>query len=163
MYELYKRGYGNVWGFDASISGIKVAKEKFTEIKDRFEIHNAYNKKLPSSFPQRDYDVVLSVEVIEHLYSPNKYLENVSEYLKPNGYLILSTPYHGYFKNLVISLLNKWDKHHTVNWEGGHIKFFSKYTMLQLASQHRLKLVKFYGSGRLPYLWKSMVIVAQKI
>ena len=161
MNVLYQNRYSNIWGFDASESGIKIAKESFPEIQDRFEIHNAYNSKLPVSFPE-NYDLIISIEVIEHLYSPTSYLENVNEWLKSKGYLILTTPYHGYLKNIAICLLNKFDSHVNPLQEEGHIKFFSKNTLFDLLKQSGLTPIKFYGSGRLPYLWKAMVVVAYK-
>lgn len=77
------------------------------------------------------------------------------------GEIIISTPYHGYLKNLVISLLNGWDKHFTALWDGGHIKFWSRKTLTQLLEEFGFEIVAFKGSGRLPYLWKSMFIKAQ--
>ena len=160
---LYKSGYENVYGFDVSESGIKVAKENFINIRDRFEVHSGYDYELQEPFSSINYDIVLSVEVIEHLYSPKSYLKNIKGWLKENGYLILTTPYHGYLKNLAISLSNRFDGHFTPLWEGGHITFFSKNTLYSLLEQTGFEILKFYGSGRLPYLWKSMVVVAQKI
>ena len=106
---------------------------------------------------------MLASEVIEHLYAPNIYLTNVNHWLKKDGYLIITTPYHGYLKNLAITLLNKWDSHHTTDWEGGHIRFFSKYSLCAMLSKNGFVPCKFYGVGRMPYLWKSMIIVAKKI
>jgi 2-polyprenyl-3-methyl-5-hydroxy-6-metoxy-1,4-benzoquinol methylase len=163
LNELYKRGYDNIWGFDVSQSGVEVAKKSFTDIQSRFTIHNGYETVLPDIFPLKDYDIVLSAEVIEHLYSPKTYLININTWLKQSGYLVLTTPYHGYFKNLAINLLDGFDKHANPLWEGGHIKFFSKKTILKILHESGFNYVKFYGSGRLPYLWKSMIIVARKI
>ena len=95
MYELYRKDYENIWGFDASESGIDVSQNSYPEIKDRFKIHDAYQQRLPECFPDGNYDVVVSIEVIEHLYSPKKYLENIIRWLKPGGYLLITTPYHG--------------------------------------------------------------------
>jgi len=33
------------------------------------------------------------------------------EVIQPGGHIILTTPYHGYLKNLLISLLGMWDRH----------------------------------------------------
>lgn len=100
MHELYKRGYKNIWGFDVSESGIRVAKENYRDISNRFEIHNAYHTELPCSFPKKDYDIILSVEVLEHTYSPEEYLKNINFWLKNGGFFIITMPYHGYIKNL---------------------------------------------------------------
>ena len=162
MHELYKRGYKDAWGFDVSESGIKVAKENYRDISNRFEVHNAYHKGLPRSFPKKDYDIILSVEVIEHMYSPKEYLKNINFWLKKGGVFIITMPYHGYIKNLSIALLNKFDKHFDPLREGGHIKFFSKNTLYRLFEEAGIRPMKFYGSGRLPFLWKSMIVVGTK-
>jgi len=152
-----------LWGFDLSNSGITLAKKSFPYMANIFEIHNVYEKELPVKFPQKDYDVVLSNEVIEHIYDPNEYLTNINYWLKRNGHLIITTPYHGYLKNLMIALLNKWDKNHTTDWEGGHIRFFSKKTLSEMLIENDFKPIRFYGAGRVQYLWKSMIMVAKKI
>jgi 2-polyprenyl-3-methyl-5-hydroxy-6-metoxy-1,4-benzoquinol methylase len=109
------------------------------------------------------FDVVVSTEVIEHLFSPHLLPLYAKHVLRDKGYLIISTPYHGYLKNLVLSICNKWDIHHTSLWHGGHIKFWSKKTLKQLLKENGFETtVYFCGVGRVPYLWKSMILVAQK-
>jgi len=162
LHELYKAGYRNVWGFDLSRSGINLAKETYAEIKDRFEIHDAYSSALPKSFPQGTYDLVLSVEVIEHLYNPKEYLKNIYSWLKRGGFLLITTPYHSFPKNIGIILSGKFDQHFNPRWEGGHIKFFSKNTFVQSLRECDFEQIEFKGSGRIPFFWKSMFILAQK-
>ena len=65
------------------------------------------------------FDLVISTEVIEHLYSPQLLPRYAEPILKPHGKLIVSTPYHGYLKNLAIARTNHWDTHHTPRWDGG--------------------------------------------
>jgi 2-polyprenyl-6-hydroxyphenyl methylase/3-demethylubiquinone-9 3-methyltransferase len=93
---------------------------------------------------------------------PKIYLKNINDWLKNKGYLILTTPYHGYFKNLLITVLNKFDHHVNPLWEGGHIKFFSKRTISKLLNQTGFKLMNFIGCGRIFYIWKSMIFLAMK-
>ncbi len=119
---LYEKGFVNIYGFDASESGIILYRRIFPEISGKFYSHNAYENVLPKNL-QFIYDAVLSIEVIEHLYDPRTYLKNVHSWLKTNGKLILNTPFHGYLKNNALSLLNKFDKHFNPLWDGGHIKF----------------------------------------
>jgi 2-polyprenyl-3-methyl-5-hydroxy-6-metoxy-1,4-benzoquinol methylase len=109
------------------------------------------------------FDLVVSTEVIEHLYSPQLLVQYAHRVLVENGKLIITTPYHGYLKNLALSIFDKWDHHHTALWEGGHIKFWSIKTLGALLENHGFKVIKTTGVGRIPYLWKSMVIVAEKI
>ncbi len=160
--ELYKSNYKNIFGFDLSESGINLAKKTYSNIAKRFFRHDCYEKKLPTEMPEKNYDIILSIEVIEHLYSLDVYLSNINYWLKYGGLVILTTPYHGWLKNLAIAVTNKFDKHFDPLWEGGHIKFFSKKTIFEILKRNRFKPLMFKGIGRLPYLWKSMLIVAEK-
>ena len=109
------------------------------------------------------FDAVVSTEVIEHLFSPHLLPRFARQLLTNNGYLIISTPYHGYLKNLALSLCNKWDDHHTPLWHGGHIKFWSRRTLTQLLEENGFRVIAFHGAGRLPWLWKSMILVAKAV
>ena len=162
LNEIYKIGYNSVFGFDASVSGIEIAKKNYPHLKENFFLHNAYELNLPKNIPN-EYNMVISMEVIEHLYSPEKNLNNLNKWLVNNGILIITTPYNGYLKNLVIALLNKFDTHFNPLWEGGHIKFFSKNTLEKLIYRNGFKLENFYGAGRIPYIWKSMILVCKKM
>lgn len=84
------------------------------------------SEKLPGALSELRFDVVISTEVIEHLYAPRSYMKMIKNILPNNGVVIISTPYHGYLKNLVMALTNKMDNHFTVLWDGGHIKFWSR-------------------------------------
>lgn len=86
----------------------------------------------------------------------------VFDYCVPEGILSSALHTHGYVKNLVLALTNKWDAHLSPFWEGGHIKFWSRRTLSQLLNESGFDVVRFIGAGSLPLLWKSMIIVAQK-
>jgi len=109
------------------------------------------------------FDAVVSTEVIEHLFSPHLLPIFARRILASDGpgYLILSTPYHGYLKNLALSVFGKWDSHHTALWHGGHIKFWSRRTLTELIEANGFHVERFYGVGRIPWLWKSMILVAR--
>ncbi len=115
----------------------------------------------PVKLGQEQFDAIVSAEVIEHLFSPHRLPEFAAAILKPRGYLIVTTPYHGYLKNLALSLFNKWDKHLDPFWEGGHIKLFSRKTLSRMLEEAGFQIIAFQGLGRFPYLWKSMLLVAR--
>lgn len=154
--KLSEAGY-QVSGFDISDDGIQIALKSYPGV--HFEIHSIYDDLTELFDP---VDVVIASEVIEHLYFPQRFLDNIYKVIKPGGYLILTTLYHGYLKNLILSLLNLWDHHFTVDWEGGHIKFFSSKTLESMLIEYGFKNVIFKNAGRLPFLWKSMVCRAQR-
>ena len=157
--DLIDEGY-NVFGTDGSVSGIDIANKTH---EDRFFIQDLASQDLPIELQNINFDTIISTEVIEHLYDPRKYMGFCKSVLMNSGggEIIISTPYHGYLKNIVMAMTGKLDTHFTVLWDGGHIKFWSRKTLTQLLEEYGFEIVEFKGSGRLPYLWKSMFIKAK--
>jgi 2-polyprenyl-3-methyl-5-hydroxy-6-metoxy-1,4-benzoquinol methylase len=154
---LISQGF-NAYGTDASAEGIAIARRANP---DKFFIQDLSTGKLPVELRGIPFDTVVSTEVIEHLYDPAGFIDFCKQVLKQDGELILSTPYHGYLKNLMLSLFNKWDSHLGPGWYGGHIKFWSKATLSKVLTDAGFTIVEFKGCGRLPYFWKSMIIKAK--
>lgn len=151
-------GY-DVYGIDASVKGIEYAKSIF---KDRFYLQDINDQELPLEIRNKSFDLIISTEVIEHMYSPTNFMRFCHCNLLDHGHLIISTPYHGYLKNLALALSGKLDRHFTALWEGGHIKFWSEETLTKLVQSQGFKVVSLNGAGRIPYLWKSMILTATK-
>jgi 2-polyprenyl-3-methyl-5-hydroxy-6-metoxy-1,4-benzoquinol methylase len=154
--HLVELGY-DAYGTDASESGIAIAKAKNP---DRFFLQDLTQNDLPDALKAMDFNTIISTEVIEHLYSPREYLDFCKRVLQKSGggELIVSTPYHGYLKNLVLSVTGKMDKHLTVLWDGGHIKFWSRDTLTRILEERGFSKITFTGCGRVPFIWKSMII-----
>ena len=148
-----------VTGCGVDEEGIEIAAQCTSQVK---YVHMAGYED-PQKLGDNNFDAVISTEVIEHLFLPRYLPRFAKAVLRPGGYLIISCPYHGYLKNLAISLLNKWDSHHHPLTDGGHIKFWSRKSLAQLIQAEGFKVLEFYGAGRLRFLWKSMIIVAQEI
>jgi 2-polyprenyl-3-methyl-5-hydroxy-6-metoxy-1,4-benzoquinol methylase len=155
---LIEKGF-DAYGTDASASGINIAKQTYPE---RFEIQDLSSQELPEKLNDKIFDTIIAIEVIEHLYNPREFVSSCKKILKRSsaGKLILSTPYHGYIKNVIISLMGKWESHANPLWDGGHIKLWSKKTLTKLLTEQGFKVVDSVGCGRVPYLWKSIMIMA---
>ncbi len=78
------------------------------------------------------------------------------------GTAILSTPYHGYWKNLALALSGKLDRHFTALWDHGHIKFWSMKTLTLLLEEAGFRDIRFARVGRVPALAKAMIAVARR-
>jgi len=147
------------WGCDPSQSGIELAQKSYPNA-------NFFVADLMEGSPLKEdeeaFDGIVSVEVMEHLYDPERVLKNLHAAIKPSGWIILTTPYHGYLKNLSLSLVGGWDEHFMVNSPGGHIKFFSNRTMKNMLTDVGFTDITIKGAGRLPLLQCSMVVFARK-
>lgn len=153
------RGW-KLYGTDFSPSGIEIARASFPEIEFFLADSSAPTAELLAR--AGPVDLILSTEVIEHVYNPRGLLRNAHALLKPGGILVLTTPYHGYLKNLLLALTGKMDQHFTVLWDHGHIKFWSRKTLSRALEEAGFADVRFLGAGRVTYLWKSMVLRATK-
>lgn len=154
---LAQHGY-DVTGIEQSPSGVSFAKHNFPECQ--FIQGSIYDSPLPQLI--NSFDAVISVEVIEHIFYPRELAKKAYEYLQPGGTLILTTPYHGYWKNLALAISGKMDSHFHALWDGGHIKFFSVKTLQKLLETEKFSNVEFEFAGRFPYLWKSMLCASSK-
>ena len=110
----------------------------------------------------KKFNFVSTIEVIEHVYDPFHFMNGLYNITENGGYVLISTPYHGYFKNLLISLLNLNDKHYTVSWPHGHIKFFSVKTLTELINRYNFSIESVNFSGRFYPFSHSMIFLLKK-
>lgn len=153
--RLASLGY-EVTGIDASRSGIRIAQRTYPQVKF---VEALINRELTG---RQSFDLVISSDVIEHLYRPSDLLEAAGMLLKTGGHLLLGTPYHGYLKNLALAVTGRMDAHFSALHDGGHIKFFSVKTLSQLLTSHSFEDLSFTYYGRAPWLWKNMICHARK-
>lgn len=146
-------------GVDLAEAGVRIAREH--NPAGRFEVLAA-DSRILENLGEKPFDLVCSLEVIEHLYDPRSFMLGCYAATKSKGKFICSTPYHGYWKNLAIALANGWDRHLSPLFDGGHIKFFSRRTLSALLTETGFEKIQFHGSGRVPFLWKAMIMTGTK-
>lgn len=79
-------GAKDVYGVDISEKGVEMARKNGIKA---FKV-DVDEERLP--FDDNYFDVVTALEVIEHLFDPDNFLEEVYRVLQPNGVFVLSTP-----------------------------------------------------------------------
>lgn len=156
--RLASLGY-HVTGIDGSRSGIGIAQRAYPNVNF---IEALIDRDLAQQTALSEFDLVISSDVIEHLYRPSDLLEAAYALLKPCGEVLIGTPYHGYLKNLALALSGRMESHFSVLHDGGHIKFFSVKTLSQLMMAHAFTDLSFSFYGRAPWLWKNMICHARK-
>jgi len=156
--ELLAKSGWDVTGVDLSKQGIEQANRCYPNLK--IYEGSAYDD-LAAKYGQ--FPVVISLEVAEHVYSPRQYAATLYSLVAPGGGIaILSTPYHGYWKNVAMAVSGKMDAHFTALWDHGHIKFWSFKTLNALLKEVGFSDISFHRVGRFPALAKSMIAVAYK-
>ena len=139
------------------MQGIGAARARYPELA--LETGSAYDD-LATRFGR--FETIVSLEVVEHLYDPRAYARTLMDLLEPGGVAIVSTPYHGYWKNLTLALSGRLDRHFTALWDHGHIKFWSMTSLRTLLENAGFDRVTFRRVGRIPLLAKSMIAVVRK-
>src|SRR6266403_4418946 len=153
---LQQHGY-EVVGADPSTSGIREAHRAYPNLQ--LFVGSAYDD-LAARFGK--FQAVLSLEVVEHVYYPRKFAATLFSLVRPGGLAIVSTPYHGYLKNVGMALSGKLDSHFTALWDEGHIKFWSILTLKELLKEAGFSGISFQRVGRIPVFAKSMIAVARR-
>ena len=108
------------------------------------------------------FPLVVSLEVIEHCIDPCAFIKTFLSLIAHGGIGFLSTPYHGYLKNIALAISGRMDSHFTALWDGGHVKFFSIRTLRELLKDLGATDAQFLRIGRVPVLAKSMVAIVHK-
>lgn len=124
-------GASFVIGIDALSSSVAYAKKRFTKNK-RVNFRAADAESLP--FPNNEFDAVFCLEVLEHLFDPEKALREVRRVLAKDGYAVFLVPTENtLFKIIWFFWENTWGW----IWKGTHVQKF--------ANQELIKMIKKAG------------------
>jgi len=79
--------------------------------------------------PQEKYDVIIATELFEHLPYPDAFLVKLSQLIKPNGLVILSTPNVGHYSVVEDLIAGRWDYIPMGLLCYTHVRFFTRHTL----------------------------------
>ena len=113
----------------------------------------------PAPYPDGSFDAIFCSEVVEHLYDTHAVFGEFSRLLRPGGLLLLTTPYHGLIKNVLIGLFF-FDKHFNPTWQ--HIRFFNKKSLARICLDHDLSPVSWKTVGRIGPLARSFFLTCTR-
>jgi len=154
-----KIGCDEIIGVDADEEMLNEAKKKGIAV-----VNHDLNDALP--FKDNSFDVVISNQVIEHLYYPVKFMREVYRILKPKDYAVISTEnlvswdnlfalFFGYtpfsieFDNGLYKIGNPLSPHEkeTIKKPFPHVRVFAWKGLIELAKFVGFKIEKAVGSG----------------
>ncbi len=94
------------------------------------------------------YDVVLLIDVLEHIEEPNLFLKSLLKHIKPGGYLIINVP-------ALNSLYSKYDK------KVGHFRRYNKSSLLKEFNISDVKILdlRYWGFTLIPILFIRFVLM----
>jgi 2-polyprenyl-6-hydroxyphenyl methylase/3-demethylubiquinone-9 3-methyltransferase len=152
---LAGRGF-KAMGVDISPSGIEVARQNFPDVAFSNEVTA---ESLACLGP---FQLASCIEVIAHCYRPAEELAVLHASLEPGGRLILSTPFHGYWKYLALAATGRMENYLDTAWDGAYMHHFSPQSMTQLLEKAGFRDIEIKRAGRIPPLAKAMIVTCLK-
>lgn len=101
----------------------------------------------PLKLKSSQFDLAVSLEVIEHLINHELFLKEIHRLLKPGGYLIISTPNIAWWGYRLEAVLGRPPKK-----EGYHLRFFTHHSLIRLLRRSGFKIIKTNSFTTLPFL-----------
>lgn len=142
------------YGADVSDRAISFVKRKYPHCS--FVVHEE-GKRFP--FKSNFFDFITALDVMEHVYDTETTFKELARVLKPGGFLLVSVPYNGFIKNVVIALFF-FDFFYDPYTP--HIRFYTRKSLVRCINKAGLHNVKFGYYGSFFPVWKGMYILAKK-
>lgn len=119
------------------------------------EIHCLDFEKSGFSVAQAKFDVILCLDVLEHMVDPWRVVDQlVTDHLAPGGALVISLPnVRHYSVVLPLLLLGRWDYEAAGLLDRTHLRFFTRRTALAMVTHPLLKGQRCLSAG---FGWPSL-------
>lgn len=128
----------------------------------RFHRLDLESQRLP--YPAGYFDLVIALDVIEHVFDPLKFLSGIHRALAPGGRLVLSTPNVRFAAQLLrIALRGRGPSTSTESfgYDGGHLHYFTTADLVALARTAGFGTARAEGMihvmGKLPWLKRALL------
>jgi ubiquinone/menaquinone biosynthesis C-methylase UbiE len=101
------------------------------------------------------FDCITFIDVIEHLIDPFHIFGEIKRVIKRDGTLIIGTANVASFSNRIRILTGHRPRtSFDIDWDGGHLLYFTPNELAALLRQYDFKVVKKYATGNLQFLRK---------
>lgn len=136
----------------------RLVAERYPQYRDKVTF-SARDVSQPLPFPDKSFDVVLAIALIEHVVDPFALMDEIARVCRPGGCVVLNTPNICYVKHAKDLLLGRlpmtgipnrkidyWREH---GWDGGHLHYFSRSSLDDLLRHVGFRAEVWTGDGKL--------------
>ncbi len=135
-----------VCGIESSPAVAAIARERLDEVLET-DI-----EKLELPYARESIDVILVLDVLEHLVQPWDVVKKLQAYLKPGAYMIASIPnVRNYSVTIPLLFKGDWQYRESDILDATHLRFFTKKTAIELMTMSGLELVDVGHTGLRPW------------
>jgi 2-polyprenyl-3-methyl-5-hydroxy-6-metoxy-1,4-benzoquinol methylase len=164
-------GYFSYWlkKNDCNVTGVDIYRpsiEKAQQYLDSAFVGNIEDEDLWLNFNDKKYDVILFMQVLEHLINPQDILLKSKKYLKPNGKIIFSIPNISNWNTRFSFFNGNFNYTDTGVMDRTHLRFFNYNTAINMIDECGFEIEKYKGVlnvnfsifPNLRFIWRLNVI-----
>jgi 2-polyprenyl-3-methyl-5-hydroxy-6-metoxy-1,4-benzoquinol methylase len=135
------------------IGGVELCPDVAREAASKLDvIYEGSIEQMELPIEPKSIDMILCLDVLEHLVNPQKVVTYLHTFLAPGGIIIASIP-NGRHHSVVLPLVfqNKWEYQKVGVLDSTHLRFFVKRTAIDLMTVSGLKFERIlynYGGGK---------------
>ena len=135
---------GESWGIELFEPAAQLARPAL----DHLRVGNA-EELIATAWPAQQFDLVLCLDVLEHMVDPWRFMQQLAERVAPSGQLIASIPNVRCLHTLMPLLFRgEWTYTDEGLLDRTHLRFFTRQTAIDLLCVEGLRLEECVGSVR---------------
>jgi len=89
-----------------------------------------------------DYDIIIATELIEHLFFPEKFLQNIKLLIKKDSVAIITTPNFLVWTNRIKMLLGKFEYTKSGFLDESHVHFFTFNSLKKVLVKNNFSIIE---------------------
>jgi len=128
-------------GVDISGTALRHASQYYDKVIEA----NIEMDDLTQALPEKQFDYIVCLEVLEHLFEPSNVLKQVKRFLKKDGFLVASFPNIAFWKYRLDLLKGAFPKEYTLSSPSEHIQNFTLHSFVQLLEENDFQPVGVDG------------------
>lgn len=129
--------------YDCQVHGCDLSKTAIEKTKKKYDSAFLFDVE-EDNYGTIDtkYDCIIAAELIEHLFLPKKFLQNIKTLLTPGGYVILTTPNFLMWTFRLRMLFGEFEYKKDGFWDESHIHFFTYNSIKKIITECEYKIVE---------------------
>ncbi|MCL6477966.1 MAG: class I SAM-dependent methyltransferase [Peptococcaceae bacterium] len=130
--------FGCVSGLEMDAGAVEMAKER--------GLGQIYKGEIPGPLPfeENSFDLIVMLDVLEHIEDDGEAIRYLVEYLKPNGYLLITVPAHSFL----------WSNHDRAHH---HLRRYTRPQLVEKLRESRLDII--YSSYFNVWLFPMILLI----
>lgn len=133
-----------------------------TEFKSRIRLYPPLVDSCTGPSKTAAFEMAVSIESSESFSKPSALVKLAAAKLQNGGIFVLSVPYGGCLKKLLITAREWWNLPRSVAWDGGPRRRWSKKYLTALLKSEGFTILEFIGVRNRCSQWEALILVAKK-